>query len=164
VSDFLDLLFRFSSAEYHREANATNTNRLPDCGHTFCLSCIRDWFGTTRTRFLQSNPRWNQNTMKECITRIQALLQPQYLAHPQLYVHLQHLQQPMPKYTCPMCREPIYKRPVEVYALKSLIRTISAANEAEKGTVPFSDKPFVERRHGHLVVVDPWDDYFPRER
>jgi hypothetical protein len=100
--------------------------------------------------------------MNPYVARIQAILRPEYLAHPQLFFQLQQLQQPTPEYTCPTCRKRIYRRPVEVYALKSLVRTISAANKDEKEQVP-PDQPFVERRHGHLVVVDPWDGYFPKE-
>lgn len=99
--------------------------------------------------------------MEAHIARLQTLLRPEYIYHPDIYDFLQQLQPTQPEYACPKCRRRTFRRPVEDYALKSLVRGISAANEAEKGGIP-DDKPLVERRQGHLVVVDPWEGYFPK--
>ncbi|EKM80794.1 hypothetical protein AGABI1DRAFT_126832 [Agaricus bisporus var. burnettii JB137-S8] len=135
---------------------------LPGCGHTFCLSCLRDWFGMTHAQFLQTNPHWNPNAQNQNILRIRSLLRPEYLVHPQIQHEMLHIQQPQPQFTCPTCRKRVYQRPVEVYALKSLIRMSLSANEAEKAKIP-PDTTVVEKRRGRLVVVDPWDGFFPRE-
>ncbi len=100
--------------------------------------------------------------MNANITRIQGLLRPEYIYHPDVRNLLQQLQPTQPEYACPKCRKRIFRRPVEDFALKSLVRGILAANETEKGEIP-NDKPLVERRQGHLVVVDPWEGYFPKE-
>lgn len=101
--------------------------------------------------------------LNQYVGRIQGLLRPEYLTHPQIQHQLQNLQLPQPEYTCPTCRKRVFNRPVEDYALKSLVRMISNASEEEKAKIP-PDEPIMEHRHGHLVVVDPWEGYFPKGR
>ena len=107
---------------------------------------------------MQANPNWRRNATDGYITRLRAILRPEYLAHPDLHHQVQQLQQPTPEFTCPSCRKRVYRRPVEVYVLKSLVRTISAADEEEKANIP-PDRSLI-KQHGHLVVVDPWSEYF----
>lgn len=97
------------------------------------------------------------------IARIQGFLRPEFLNHPNVYNQLLQMQQPQPEYTCPTCRKRVLKRPVEVYALKALARTISAADKSEGRNIP-PDEPVMERQRGQLVVVDPWEGLFPKGR
>ena len=117
-------------------------NRLSDCGHTFCQPCLRDWFNTSLTQFLATNPH---------LRHMQAL--------PQAALYQQ-----APHYTCPTCRTTVKSSPVEVFALKALVRTIAtAAGESSP------KKPPAAAQHGGgmnraqgVHTPGPWDGFFPR--
>jgi len=91
-----------------------------------------------------------------CIAHMRTILRPEYFQHPDLHLHLERLQQPVPEYTCPTCRKRVNQRPVEVYALKSLVRTISAADKEERANVP----PDLSSKNQFGRLVDPWSEYF----
>jgi len=107
-------------------------------------------------RFIQANPNWRREVTDMCIAHMQTILRPEYLRHPDLHHHLQRLQQPVPEYTCPTCRKRVNQRPVEVYALKSLVRTISAADKEEGVDIP-PDRSSMDQ-FGRFT--DPWSSYF----
>jgi hypothetical protein len=115
----------------------------------------------THAQFVQTHPHWNPNAQNQYIARIRSLLRPEYLMHPQVQHQMLHLQQPRPEFTCPTCRKRVYQRPVEVYTLKSLVRMNLSASEEEKAKIP-PDSSVVEMRRGRLVVVDPWEGFFPK--
>ncbi len=63
-----------------------------------------------------------------------------------------------PDYICPMCHNPAFNRPVEVYTMKSLVQTVTTAQG--EGS-PRSGS----RAHGsnanRVGGVDQWDRFFP---
>jgi len=108
---------------------------LPDCGHTFCQSDLEDWFSMTLTQFRATNPA------------------PVYVNGWQ--------QQPQPRYTCPKCREHVKSKPVEDFALKSLVRAIAkAAGEASPKKVPARG----HAGHGQRREPGPpFSQFFPQQ-
>ena len=123
---------------------------LPECGHIFCLSCLQDWFGRTLAQFINANPHYSINQAQN-IPHLQHLFQtlmenPQAAAHPQLLP-------PTPQYTCPTCREPVLTRPIEVFAMKAIVRvvTATAGESSPKKTVNKNWK----------AKAGPWDGFFP---
>lgn len=67
-------------------------------------------------------------------------------------------QVPQPKYTCPVCREPVRNRPVEAFAVKNLVRVVAKAQGEESPQKPTALTKGKSRR----VVTDsgPWDRFF----
>lgn len=62
--------------------------------------------------------------------------------------------EPLPVYTCPTCRQVVRIKPVEVFALKSVVGTISdAMGESGPKNKKGKKKPSVE----------PWDGFFPAD-
>lgn len=130
---------------------------LPDCGHIFCLSCLQDWFGTTLAQFMNANPHYNVNQAQN-IPHLQHLFQnliqnPHAAAHPQIAAMLANLLPPSPQYTCPTCREPVRTRPIEVFALKAIIRVVTAAAG--------ESSPKKAVNNNFKAKAGPWDGFFP---
>ncbi|KAI0041166.1 hypothetical protein FA95DRAFT_1565669 [Auriscalpium vulgare] len=76
---------------------------MPDCGHTFCETCIDDWFTTIRTKHLATNPHLSE----------------------QILLTLPPAERPA--YTCPACRTAVRTFPVECFTLKSVVRIVADA-------------------------------------
>lgn len=77
--------------------------------------------------------------------------------HTAVYYAQVHRQAPQPEYTCPTCREPVKNRPVEDFALKELIRAVSAAggeNSPKKKEMPTGGKMM-------KLNKGPLDGFFP---
>lgn len=123
------------------------------CGHTFCQSCLNDWFTSTLVQFMTAHPYYNVNNPPNYYREYQ---NPRIL---QAYLPtLQH--QTQPQYTCPSCREPVKNRPVEDFTLKALVRTLAAAaGECSP------KKPIIEKQPGKgqgSRLSGPWDGFFAR--
>lgn len=139
---------------------------LPECGHTFCQSCLQDWFSTTLVQFMTANPYYNVNQAHRNLFHLQDLIQtltqnPQAATHPQMTGIIANILPPNPQYTCPTCRAPVSIRPAEAFALKAMVRVITAAT-GEKSP----KKPVAEIRKGKTadaVATGPWDGFFPRK-
>ena len=130
---------------------------LPGCGHIFCLSCLQDWFGTALAQFMNANPHYNVNQAQN-IPHLQHLFQnliqnPHAAAHPQVAAMLANLLPPSPQYTCPTCREPVRTRPIEVFALKAIIRVVTAAAG--------ESSPKKAVNNNWKAKAGPWDGFFP---
>jgi hypothetical protein len=63
---------------------------------------------------------------------------------------------PQPVYTCPTCRDVVRNKPVEIFALRSVVETISNAmgETSPKATSVKGKKP---------ASAAPWDEIFPMD-
>ncbi|PBK70548.1 hypothetical protein ARMSODRAFT_974474 [Armillaria solidipes] len=61
-------------------------------------------------------------------------------------------------YTCPMCRDPAFNRPVEVYTMKALVRTVAAA-QGERS--PRSRGRTYGGNANPVGGIDQWNRFFP---
>lgn len=141
---------------------------LPDCGHTFCQSCLQDWFGATQAQYIAAHPEYNPNQPlgQHGVMQLHAVLQtmmlnPAIANNPQVKAMMAHVLPPHPEYTCPTCREQVKSRPTEAFALKSLVRTITAATGESS-----PKKPVPAKGRGKAAatnVAGPWDGFFPKK-
>jgi len=63
-------------------------------------------------------------------------------------------QGPQPVYTCPICREEVKSKPVEDFALKSVVRTLAGAMGES------SPLKKANGRGGANGKTGPWDGFF----
>ncbi|KAF7760953.1 hypothetical protein Agabi119p4_3273 [Agaricus bisporus var. burnettii] len=103
--------------------------------------------------FLDVNPEWDAERTAE---RLREIVTPQNLAHSAIARLLLAWQEDQPEYNCPTCRKRVCQRPIEVYSLKSLVRTILAANKVEQALVP-PDPPILESSPSS----NRWQGFFP---
>jgi len=95
------LLALIISAIYNEpQTSFAFVHSLPGCGHTFCQSCLQDWFSTNLSNHRHDFPTYNQN---------------QY-------------HQPQPQYTCPTCRQVVRAKPAEDFVLKAIVRTLASGS------------------------------------
>jgi len=124
------------------------SHSLPGCGHTFCQSCLEDWFNSTLAKHLQDHPNYRPN----------APIPPHLLVlarhDPRIRAEIETLRGPKPCYTCPACRAPVKSKPVEVYALKKVTRTAAKA-------LGESSPQRVLPARGEAHAGSSWDGFFP---
>ncbi|KAF8893936.1 hypothetical protein BD779DRAFT_1669452 [Infundibulicybe gibba] len=132
---------------------------LPDCGHTFCQTCLQDWFSSVLVQHIANHPHYNLDQPNIfLIPQITAALRGMLSArNPQIQHLLTQLHSQQPRYTCPTCRKPVHGRPIENFALKALIRTIASA-----GGESSPKKAANSKGKGVTLRDDPWSGFFPR--
>ncbi|KAJ6602184.1 hypothetical protein B0H10DRAFT_2081196 [Mycena sp. CBHHK59/15] len=128
---------------------------LSGCGHSFCLKCLVEWFGTSLQQHMATHPGWRFTNQIPLHT-----LHPRMRGHPYIATVIAQ-QGPQPEYTCPTCRAAVLTRPVEDYSLKAIVRAVAtSAGEAS----PQKDPPAVKRRKGKAKAADgPLDGFFGRD-
>lgn len=126
---------------------------LSGCGHTYCQSCLHDWFTATLTNHMVAHPTYDVNYRMPPEHELLLLARPG-MAH--LY-RAQWGVPPSPQYSCPTCRTVVTSRPTEDFALKALVRTM--ANAQRESSPKRTPRPGGGR---HVLVNNgPWDGFFP---
>ncbi|OBZ77193.1 hypothetical protein A0H81_02510 [Grifola frondosa] len=128
------------------------------CGHTFCQECLEKWFDGTFVQHLETHNNYIPND--PVLANYQAALENLHMPdemHRQLHAEAMAIigQQPQPQYTCPSCRVLVKNRPIEVFSLKSLVRTV--AGQLRESSPVRGVRGGVTGRVGD----GPWDGFFP---
>ncbi|KAI0958251.1 hypothetical protein AcV7_004123 [Taiwanofungus camphoratus] len=129
------------------------------CGHTFCLKCLKDWFNSTFALHMVNHPEYDMQ-----LPRLQAyrgaLRDPRLhpLARFQMESYISEIQrrQLHPQYTCPRCRAVVKYKPIEVFALKNVVREIADAT-GESEPEPQS----LKQDRSSAGADGLWDAFFP---
>ncbi|KAI0684798.1 hypothetical protein BC835DRAFT_1387785 [Cytidiella melzeri] len=124
------------------------------CGHSFCKTCLMDWFSTAHAQHMQAHPEYNPHP--PILNRSLEILQQPYLSPHQrravkneLLIEYNNIKKPA--FTCPKCRDPVTTAPIECYALKHMVRTM--AKWAKDGKTGQDDK---------TPQQGIWDGFFPK--
>ncbi|KAJ7031645.1 hypothetical protein C8F04DRAFT_1110142 [Mycena alexandri] len=91
---------------------------LPDCGHTFCQTDLENWFATALKLHRNVYPHYNVNAPAVNAYGLPGAVNPY---NP--YGLMQQI--PLPAYSCPKCREKVRSKPIQNFALKSLVRAVA---------------------------------------
>ncbi|TFY58111.1 hypothetical protein EVJ58_g6614 [Rhodofomes roseus] len=131
------------------------------CGHTFCQSCLQDWFGTAQATHLANYPQSAQhdNLLAELRASLRRPnLTPQRRTQMQVQLAQFEAMCQRPKYTCPTCRTECKTRPTEVFVLKAIVERVG---KAQGESAPEKIAPS-RTRAGQVKLIDgPFDGFFP---
>ncbi|KAI0055009.1 hypothetical protein BV25DRAFT_1922176 [Artomyces pyxidatus] len=105
---------------------------LPECGHTFCQSCLMDWFGTIHATHLNAHPDYDVDL-------------PQQL--PDVAV---------PLYTCPTCRTVARARPCKSFLT---VKTVQLVSKFSLETEPDG---LAKGAGASTAIMEQWDGFFGR--
>ncbi|KAJ7077357.1 hypothetical protein C8R43DRAFT_899179, partial [Mycena crocata] len=107
------------------------------CGHSFCVDCLVDWFGTILCQHITAHPDWRVSNQPPY-----HLLSPRIRALPYVAALIEQ-QGPQPKYTCPKCRAAVLANPVEDYTSKAVIHAVGRGiGESQECTKWSHREPF----------------------
>ncbi|TFL04754.1 hypothetical protein BDV98DRAFT_602173 [Pterulicium gracile] len=123
----------------------------PNCGHSFCGTCLQEWFAKILSTHLQRHPAYSVATLH----RLPAQLQLDVLHHPPDAIDIRRPQYgylPDPQFTCPHCRTRISKPPTVNRALQTIGRL--GAKAASENSPKKATRPVTQERL--------WGKFFPK--
>ncbi|KAH9931836.1 uncharacterized protein B0H18DRAFT_1116089 [Fomitopsis serialis] len=122
------------------------------CGHTACQACLREWFSEALMQHLHHNPQleWpNLQPYRDAIRNPEVPRADRERAKAELANVLAAY--PTPRYTCPICRQPVQTRPTEDVTLRSVVWAVADALGEENPA-----KSNRETHGGNTI----WDGFF----
>ncbi|KAJ3775361.1 hypothetical protein FB446DRAFT_413025 [Lentinula raphanica] len=132
------------------------------CGHTYCKSCLQDWFSTILQKHMAAHPQYRLNNQPpRTATRDPVTI----YAEAMMRALYNNAGVPEPQYTCPTCREQVRSPPVEDFNLKKIVRAVaSAQGEAspQKEVTRPSGRTSRAREKAPAGREDPWSGFFPK--
>ncbi|KZT67185.1 hypothetical protein DAEQUDRAFT_729422 [Daedalea quercina L-15889] len=127
------------------------------CGHTFCQTCLQDWFGTAQAQHLTNYPQADRHYFAAHRNALQlGHLPPYQRQEMEMHFARHEAMFPRPKYTCPTCRTECKTRPTEVFALKAMAERVAKVQGESAPNAP------ARPRVGQPRLIDgPFDGFFP---
>ncbi|KAJ3810389.1 hypothetical protein F5876DRAFT_41929 [Lentinula aff. lateritia] len=137
------------------------TPYILECGHTYCQSCLQDWFSTMLAQHMAAHPNYNINQPQHPYGADMYAAYPGFAQHH--YMHLLGAVTPQPRYTCPICRKQVRNPPVEDFNLKKIVRAVASVQGESS---PRKEEMGSGRRKGKAKGKaparreDPWSGFF----
>ncbi|SJL13929.1 uncharacterized protein ARMOST_17380 [Armillaria ostoyae] len=137
---------------------------LPECGHTFCQTCIRDWFATTKRGYSLENPEYHPTDLIEIPEDLLETMLNYAFDRDELATLSSKIAAlgGGPVYSCPICRRAVENPPVEIYAMKSIVRVVAAA-QGESSPSKAVPRRNLSRRNP-VQGEHSWVDFFPARK
>ncbi|KAJ3922259.1 hypothetical protein F5877DRAFT_34199 [Lentinula edodes] len=139
------------------------TPYILECGHTYCQSCLQDWFSTTLAQHMAAHPNYNINQHQHPYGADMYAAYPGFAQHH--YMHLLGAATPQPHYTCPICRKQVRNPPVEDFNLKKIVRAVASVqgeSSPRKGEAGSSRRKGKAKGKAPAQREDPWSGFFQR--
>ncbi|KAJ3892454.1 hypothetical protein GG344DRAFT_45458 [Lentinula edodes] len=139
------------------------TPYILECGHTYCQSCLQDWFSTTLAQHMAAHPNYNINQPQHPYGADMYAAYPGFAQHH--YMHLLGAATPQPHYTCPICRKQVRNPPVEDFNLKKIVRAVASVqgeSSPRKGEAGSSRRKGKAKGQAPARREDPWSGFFRR--
>ncbi|KAH7875081.1 uncharacterized protein C8R40DRAFT_1170711 [Lentinula edodes] len=139
------------------------TPYILECGHTYCQSCLQDWFSTTLAQHMAAHPNYNINQHQHPYGADMYAAYPGFAQHH--YMHLLGAATPQPHYTCPICRKQVRNPPVEDFNLKKIVRAVASVqgeSSPRKGEAGSSRRKGKAKGKAPAQREDPWSGFFRR--
>lgn len=131
---------------------------MRECGHSFCVTCLQEWFNTAYSNHLAKYPAYDPQQLIPATVRTQfsqGNISASTKRNLQSKVAGIFYKTRGPKFSCPTCRMRVHEPPMENLALK---RIVSAIADAAQGGCPMRPPPLCWSESGwmnHLVAFSP---------
>lgn len=126
---------------------------LGDCGHIFCETCVAGWFDSIQDAYCAKWPRYQPSpVLPRRLRQFVDATEPSSddsVDRLSIDDELSRYRIPQPRYTCPMCRNRVRTRPVQVGIVDQVV---CALGQDEKKHSPLANIRWAKYFDGRLDV------------